>query len=42
MLTDADGVKGSLITNMVDVSGAVRNARWDLWVEDTPLFYHIS
>lgn len=42
MLTDADGVKGSLITNMVDVSGAVRNARWDLWVEDPPLFYHIS
>lgn len=42
MLTDADGVKGSLITDMVDVSGAVRNARWDLWVEDTPLFYHIS
>ena len=42
MLTDADGVKGSLITNMVDVSGAVRNARWDLWVEDPSLFYHIS
>lgn len=42
MLTDADGVKGPLITNMVDASGAVRNARWDLWVEDPPLFYHIS
>ena len=42
MLTNADGVKGSLITDMVDVSGAVRNARWDLWVEDSPLFYHIS
>ena len=42
MLTNADGVKGSLITNMVDVSGTVRNARWDLWVEDPPLFYHIS
>lgn len=42
MLTDADGVKGPLVTNMVDVSGAVRNARWDLWVEDAPLFYHTS
>lgn len=42
MLTNADGVKGSLITDMVDVSGAVRNARWNLWVKDPPLFYHIS
>lgn len=42
MLTNVNGAKAPLITNMVDVSGAVRNARWDLWVEDPPLFYHIS